>query len=74
MGVEGKSGHQPPSSDCWAVGVREPLQKFGHWSLFIGQLLSRKQVSQKVQAPPNLSKQVKIESFVIFECCSLNLA
>ena len=25
----------------------EPPQKFGHWSLFVGQLLSRNQVSQK---------------------------
>ena len=29
-----------------------PPQKFGHWSLFVGQLLSWKQVSQKIQAGP----------------------
>ena len=27
-------------------------QKFGHGPLFVGQLLSRKQVSQKIQAAP----------------------
>ena len=29
-------------------------QKFGHGSYFVGQLLFRKQVSQKNQAPPSL--------------------
>ena len=34
----------------WGPG---PPQKFGHWSKFVGQLLSRNQVSQKnTHCPP----------------------
>ena len=42
-----------------------PPQKFGHWSYFVGQLLSRNQVSQKnthwpppPPPPPPLKKQM----------------
>ena len=37
----------------WGPG---PPQKFGHRSLFVGQLLSRNQVSQKNQGEPPLSQ------------------
>ena len=38
----------------------EPPQKFGHGDLFVGQLLSRNQVTQKIRAipPPPLNRVI----------------
>ena len=39
----------------------QPPQKFGHESYFNGQLLSRKQVSQKIRVNPPLTKKGKFD-------------